>query len=237
MTASLHSIPSGGNLSVFQAATLAADAPFSLCACEEMHPRRERVERYIGSVFQAAWDARVLSFLPLLCSLEREGTLQAALGLRSANRGPLFCEQYLDVPATSAVDALHGGRCSRGDVLELGNLAASEPGQGALLYLLVTAAIHEAGIGYLIFAANRAVRLSIRRSGFTPEAVGAARPERLGGAARDWGRYYDGDPQVMIGDMRLTHQQAWSRPAMAAELQRYAATISALAVTIREYAG
>ncbi len=81
------------------------------------------------------------------------------------------------------------------------------------------------------------MRLSIRRSGFTPQAVAPARPERLGGAAQDWGRYYEGDPQVMIGDMLLTHQQACARPAMAAELERHAAMISALATTIRNHAG
>jgi hypothetical protein len=41
----------------------------------------------------------------------------------------------------------------------------------------------------------------------------------------------------MIGDMLLTHQQACARPAMAAELERHAAMISALASTIRNHAG
>ena len=236
MTASLHNALGGGTLTVLQA-TAPVTEPFVLNACEGRDPRRERIERYISSVFQAAWDARVLSFLPLLCSLEQKGTLLAALGLRSGNHGALFCEQYLDVPVTAAVDTLHGGASCRGDILELGNLAASAPGQGAVLYLLVTAAIHEAGIRYLVFAANRAVRLSIRRSGFTPQAVAPARPERLGSAAQDWGRYYEGDPQVMIGDMLLTHQQACARPAMAVELERHAAMISALATTIRNHAG
>ena len=205
-------------------------------ACPETHPRRERLEQYISSVFQAAWDARVLGFLPLLCSLQQRGDFSAALGLRSANHGPLFCEQYLARPALEEVDALHGGRCLPGNLMELGNLAASHPGQGALLYLLVTAAIHDAGIRYLIFAANRAVRLSIRRSGFTPLAIGPARPECLGAAAASWGRYYEGDPRVMVGDMALTRQQVLAQPALAKTLRNYRASIAALASSIREHA-
>lgn len=204
-------------------------------ACPAAHPRRERLEQYIASVFQASWDARVLGFLPLLCSLQQQGHFSAALGLRSANHGPLFCEQYLARPALEEVEALYGQRCLGGNLMELGNLAASHPGQGALLYLLVTAAIHDAGIRFLIFAANRAVRLSIRRSGFTPLTIGPARPECLGAAAASWGRYYEGDPQVMVGDMVLTRQQVLAQPALAKTLHEYRASIALLASTIREH--
>lgn len=206
-----------------------------LGACPETHPRRERLEQYIAGVFQAAWGARVLGFLPLLCSLQQQGHFSAALGLRSANHGPLFCEQYLARPALEEVDALYGGRCLPGNLMELGNLAASHPGQGALLYLLVTAAIHDAGIRYLIFAANRAVRVSIRRSGFTPLTIGPARAECLGAAAASWGRYYDGDPRVMVGDMALTRQQVLAQPELEATLRQYQASIAVLASAIREH--
>jgi len=206
-----------------------------LGAFPETHPGRERLEQYIAGVFQAAWDARVLGFLPLLCSLQQQGHVSAALGLRSANHGPLFCEQYLSRPALEEVEALYGGRCLPGNLMELGNLAASHPGQGALLYLLVTAAIHDAGIRYLIFAANRAVRISISRSGFTPLTLGPASAERLGAAAASWGRYYDGDPQVMVGDMALTRQQVLAQPRLATALRQYQASIAALASAIREH--
>jgi len=101
-----------------------------LGAFPETHPGRERLEQYIAGVFQAAWDARVLGFLPLLCSLQQQGHVSAALGLRSANHGPLFCEQYLSRPALEEVEALYGGRCLPGNLMELGNLAASHPGHG-----------------------------------------------------------------------------------------------------------
>ncbi|MFU8765289.1 MAG: thermostable hemolysin [Haliea sp.] len=97
------------------------------------------------------------------------------------------------------------------------------------------AAIHEAGIRYLIFAANRAVRISIRRSGFTPATIGPARAECLGAAAASWGRYYDGDPQVMVGDMALTRQQVLAQPRLAATLRHYQPSIAALASAIAEH--
>src|SRR5690606_5276556 len=97
------------------------------------------------------------------------------------------------------------------------------------------AAIHDAGIRYLIFAANRAVRVSIRRSGFTPLTIGPARPECLGAAAASWGRYYAGDPQVMVGDMVLTRRQVLAQSALARTLDEYRASIAALASAIREH--
>ncbi|HEY7775767.1 MAG TPA: thermostable hemolysin, partial [Kineobactrum sp.] len=125
--------------------------------------------------------------------------------------------------------------CTPRQVMELGNLVASTAGEGSLLYLLVTAAIHDAGVPYLVFAANRAVRLSICRSGFTPVVIGPATAECLGGASAQWGRYYEGDPMVMLGDMALTRQQVLARPAMAATVHRYRAPISALAAVIRQH--
>ncbi len=205
-----------------------------LCVSMPGDRRREAVEQYISGVFQASYDARILQFLPLLLTLEDKGMPRAALGLRSAGSGPLFAEQYLSMPVERQVAESWGRLAPRSRIMELGNLVSSSPGQSVLLYLLVTAALYEAGVQYLLFAANRAVRRSIRRTGFTPRQVCAALPECLPDGGVSWGRYYQGDPQVMLGDMALTHRQALAQPAIAALLNDYALTIQELADTLRE---
>ena len=198
-----------------------------------LEPGRERVERYIAGIFNAAYGARVLEYLPFLCTLEREGALMAALGLRSAANDTLFCEQYLDTPVESAILDEFGQAVDRSRVLELGNLVASSHGQAVFLYLLVTAALGRFGVRYLIFAANRAVRTSIRRCGFETRIICDASPSRLGRRASEWGSYYDGDPKVVLADIRGALSHGWRQDAIADIWQHESETIEALAADIR----
>ena len=202
-------------------------------ACPEAHADRERLEQYINGIFNAAYGARILEYLPLLFQLECNGSKQAALGLRSATVAPLFCEQYLDAPAQQQVKALYDRSVSRSHIMEMGNLVATEPGYSGLLYIIITVAIHQAGIEYLMFAANKRVRNSIARCGFTPKVIQGAQRSCLGAQGIDWGRYYEGDPVVMLADIELTMRQINASPALQQIIEAYQFSIPALADSIR----
>ena len=202
-------------------------------ACPETDVGREQLEQYICGIFNAAYGARILDYLPLLFQLDCNGSKQAALGLRSASVAPLFCEQYLDAPAQQLVETLFQRRASRAHIMELGNLVATEPGHSGLLYIIITAAIHEAGVEYLMFAANKQVRNSIARYGFTPKVIQGAQRSRLGAQGLDWGRYYEGDPIVMLADIALTMSQVRAQPALQQIIEAYKFSIPALADSIR----
>ncbi|MBT4521952.1 MAG: hypothetical protein HOC23_18290 [Halieaceae bacterium] len=213
----------------------AADAGHVLpvvSAIDTLDSGRERLEQYIAGIFHAAYGARILEYLPLLFSLDQEGATNAALGLRSASYAPLFCEQYLDTSVEDQVVALYGRQVGRDRIMELGNLVGSQPGQSALLYLLVVAALNEAGVEYLLFAANKAVRASITRSGFTPRVIQVAERNRLGSQKECWGTYYDGEPVVMLGDIRMTMGQIKAQPVMRQVLRAYRHSIPVLADSI-----
>ena len=140
---------------------------------------REDVQRYIAGIFQMSYGAQVTEFMPLLVSLREKGHLTSALGLRGASCGRLFCEQYLDEPVETHVQDNFGHQVQRERILEMGNLVASNPGHAALLYTLVGAAMYEAGRDYLLFTANRAVRLSLKRSGLASVPIASADRGRL----------------------------------------------------------
>ena len=206
-----------------------------VCSCLEHEVGRESLEQYISSIFSAAYDAKILEYMPLLFCLKQDETFTAALGLRSAAKGKLFCENYLDSSAQEQVLSHYGMPIQRSAIMELGNLVASAPGQSSLLYLLIAAAIHEADVKYLLFAANKTVRASIKRSGFTPKSIQVAEKERLGLVGEYWGSYYEGEPLVMLADIALTIEQANAQPLMRQVLKVYAQTIHTMAQTIREY--
>jgi hypothetical protein len=117
--------------------------------------------------------------------------------------------------------------------MELGNLVSSQPGQAVELYLLVVAALGQAGVSHLVFAANRAVRLSIKRCGFATREVCAADPAQLQGKAKMWGSYYDGDPRVVLADIGQAVEHGSTHPLISALWQRQALAIDSLADAIR----
>lgn len=201
--------------------------------CLPLEAGRPALERYIATIFHAAYGATVMEYLPLLCSLQQDGECSAALGLRGGAGQQLFCEQYLDQPVQQHVLGQFGVPVNRDRVMELGNLVSSEPGQAVLLYLLVVAALPLAGVDYLLFAANRAVMASIRRCGFDTRVLGAADPVRLGERAAEWGRYYQGQPRVVLADLGQALEHGRRHPRIRALWADNAATIQDLARSIR----
>ncbi len=191
-------------------------------------PDREEVQRYIAGVFQITHGATVNEFMPLLVSLRDHGRLTSALGLRGAAGGHLFSEQYLEEPVEEYVQAKFGRNSGRGRILEMGNLVASNPGHASLLYTLVGAALYEAGIDYLVFTANRAVRLSLKRSGLDSVPIARADRRLLAAGADKWGSYYTGDPQVMIGDVRAAMEGCTARAEVRDLVRRHRAAIDEL---------
>ena len=233
MSTASHSTSALSHSAVLSATKKDGGRLFEVKAVPEGHDGRERLEQYISSIFSAAYGARILEYLPLLFSLENGSGRQAALGLRSANCGPLFCEQYLDKSAEQYVEILYGKEAPRSQIMEMGNLVATQAGLSGLLYIIIAAAIHEAGIDYLMFAANKRVRNSIARFGFTPRTIHAAEQSCLGEKGLEWGCYYEGEPVVMLADIPRTMEQIQAQPALQKLVGRYQYVIPSLADSIR----
>ncbi|MBN7798101.1 thermostable hemolysin [Parahaliea mediterranea] len=191
------------------------------------------LSRYITQVFDSAYGARIGEFMPLLVGLFEDGMPVASLGLRRASGQTLFCERYLDQPVEYYARTLFGDDGDRGRIMELGNLAVTRSGYSMILYLVTMAALREARVDYLLFAANRSVRRSLKRCGFTPQGIDVARAERLPDGGAQWGSYYASDPMVMLADIELTARQAATRAEMVACLEHYAGSIRELAEKIQ----
>lgn len=205
----------------------------SLEFCVSGSAARDEAERFVAGVFQISYGAQLTEFMPLLVSFRQSGHLTSALGLRSALGSRLFCEKYLDEPAETQVQKVFGRRVPRDRILEMGNLVASDPGHAALLYTLVGFAMYAAGIDYVLFTANRAVRISLRRSRLTSVPIAAADRQRLKNHKDDWGSYYNGKPMVMLGDVRSAMESCTANPLVGSVLGFYQPTINELVAAIQ----
>jgi hypothetical protein len=166
-------------------------------------PARAVVESYIARRYSRCHGARIAAFMPHLLAATAGDRVAAALGLRPAQTIPLFLETYLDTPIETAVAAHLCQPVERTQVVEIGNLAASNRRAGQLLVALLIAGLRGAGFRWLVFTATRQVRERVAALGLPLHALAAADPARLGDARGAWGRYYDAEPWVMAGDLAL----------------------------------
>lgn len=161
---------------------------------------RAEVERFIEVCFAQAWGARVTEFLPWLGALRDDaGVLVGAMGMRPAETGPLFLEQYLDAPVEALLSERVGESVARAGITEVGNLAAVIPGGARWLITAMTGCLHAAGSEWVVFTGGTELLNAFHRLGLYPITLGPADPARLAPSSADWGRYYDQKPVVMAG--------------------------------------
>lgn len=166
-------------------------------------PRRDEVESFIQQTFLQRYAARISYFAPNLLLLEKGTRKIAAAGWRGADSGRLFLESYLDSPIEQTIRRLTGRDIPRERIVEVGNLASIKP--GGSLNIIGTLALHLDGLGYewVTFTATRELIGIFSRIGLPLLALRQADPACLRDQAGQWGDYYDQEPVVVAGRIRL----------------------------------
>ena len=173
--------------------------PLELALLDRANPRRNGAEAFVRTIFAQAYGARLDTFYPLLLSMTRpDGSYAAIAGVRPAGEQALFSEHYLDQPVEKILATQRRG------IVEVGNLAPASAGQARWLIGTLTAFLTGAGFSDVIFTAIPRLRNAFSRMGLPLIQLADARPDCLpNDRARDWGSYYEHDPAVYRGDLRL----------------------------------
>lgn len=174
-------------------------------------PRRQEAESFIRSVFARHYAAEVSAFAPNLLLIEEGRRLVAATGWRPAGEQALFLERYLDAPIEVAMEKLAGQTVRREKIVEVGNLAAEKPGGSLHVILALAAHLDRLGYEWVVFTATQQLIGIFSRLGLPLLALAPADPSRLGGEAGAWGSYYDTEPVVVTGRIRLALERAGRR--------------------------
>ena len=168
---------------------------------------RAELERYVQLAFQAKHGAHVRSFMPtLLAFRDRAGALGGVAGIRGADEGRLYLEQYLDRPVeqalASALATRGSERVERGQIAEVGNLAGASCRAAVRMVAQIPAYLLARRYTWIVFTATSALRGILAR--FDAPLVELARAEgpRVAGSRDEWGRYYETDPRVYAGWLR-----------------------------------
>ncbi len=118
-------------------------------------PRRAAAESFIRQVFREHYGAEVRSFAPNLMLLEDGQRIAAAAGWRCAGDEALFLETYLDEPIDQALTRLAGQPVDRRRIVEVGHLAAGQPGSSSRVILALADHLDRLGYEWVVFTATR----------------------------------------------------------------------------------
>ena len=178
--------------------------------------KREQLQRFIQSGFARQYNANVREFMPQLIAVEAFG-LKAVLGLRSA-REPLFIEQYLDQPIEKYFT--EHAPLSRTEILEVGNLVSHNRLHTTRLFMLTAISAIDSGFRFLVFSATGNVAKLLSGYGVPLTLLKIADGKKLGDKQRNWGSYYQTDPQVMALNLADVIQLCAKKPLMGRMLSQ-----------------
>jgi hypothetical protein len=95
-----------------------------------------------------------------------------------------------------------GASVTRADVVEIGNLACRGGRAAAEMVFALVPFLLGAGFGWVAFTGADTVKNLFRRMHLFPTVLCKADRALLGSSASRWGRYYEHDPEVMVGRLR-----------------------------------
>jgi len=196
---------------------------------------RAGVETYIADRFREVFSADINVYHPFLVSREMEGKINSAVGVRPGTQRPLFLEQYLEGTLEQAVELATGAAVKRSELVEIGNLASCNRFASRSLFLVLTAALAEAGFTWVVFTATEQIRSILKLLDFHPSTLCAADPRCLPDRGRDWGSYYDSKPLVQAGDIAQAMQVVSASPALSNWLALHQADVEKLAGMLKNY--
>ena len=166
-------------------------------------PRRCDVESFIRNVFAQHYGANVTYFAANLLLLEKGSRMVAAAGWLGADTDRLFLESYLDAPIEQAIGQLTGRSIQREQIVEVGNLAAIKPGGSLNIIGALASYLDKLGYEWVTFTATRELIGIFSRIGLPLLALRQADPACIRDQASQWGNYYDQNPVVVVGRIRL----------------------------------
>jgi hypothetical protein len=170
-------------------------------------PRRAAAEAFIRDIFASHYNARVSTFAPNLLLIEKHHAIMAATGWRSAQAETLFLERYLATPIENHIAKLANQPVLRERIVEVGHLASQKAGASVHIIRELASHLNEQGFEWVVFTATQELIGIFSKLGLPLLALAVADPNCLGADANNWGSYYDTQPIVVAGKIRLALQR------------------------------
>ena len=157
---------------------------------------------YVRQRYREAFGATLSPSFSHWMDKGEDGQSCAALGYRRAGDEPLFLERYLGQSIETLVSAALNRKIPRERIVEIGNFAA---GNALAMLDLWGAAANDLGSASEVAVATLTapLRSMFARIGVPITVLAPAGADRVGEDQAAWGKYYELDPQVCVGEIAL----------------------------------
>jgi len=201
---------------------------------EKAHNERAKVELAVKKVFSKSYQADVNEFLPFMFSLEQEGELLAAVGIRNANNQSLFVEKYLATPIQKIISKDSKQFVARNDVVEIGNLISEKAGMSQLLFILLAFSLEKLQIRWVSYTATAQVEKLLSKLNLSPVVITQAQESDVANGLSHWGSYYQNQPKVCYGDVKQACRQLRNNKRVTAYLSQYQKNIKQVTAQLQK---
>jgi hypothetical protein len=184
---------------------------FDIELIDRSHPARASIQQFIADRFRAQYAADLQHFCDVLIgSRGADGRWVAAVGLSHLASMQAFLEQYLERSVEEEIslrqaDTNESLLVCRSEIVEFGNLAATQPGASRALILKLAPFLRAQKIRWVTFTGPRSLFNSFIKFNYKPVVITTADPARLRGNRNIWGSYYESSPKVMFGDVNAAY--------------------------------
>lgn len=177
-------------------------APASISLSLKSHANRPEVERLIEDVYSRVYGGSIKEHYPILLSAcDDAGRVMAAVGLRDADREPLFLERYLNAPIQTVMTSVFGKDIDRRHIVEIGNLVSLHSGVSIHVFGAVAICLKQLGYTHAAVTATSSLHRSLIRLGIAACVVADADAERLADKGANWGTYYECKPKILVASV------------------------------------
>lgn len=141
---------------------------------------RNIIEQFIQRQYKQHFKADIHHFFPILISVYQQSNDQliGAVGLRYADQGSLFSEQYLNKPAEQLLARYAGQKVPRSSVVELGHFVIVNRRYLALVVRAIANFISQLEVEWLVYSVSQPMVKAMHRLHIPSRFMDFARAEK-----------------------------------------------------------
>ena len=162
---------------------------------------RHNLESRIRSGFGHHFDACIESFMPDLAVYQHVSGAHGVIGIRGASDEQLFLETYLNQPIESVIGDIVRQPILRSAIVEVGQFIVDDKAIIPDFFRDLVPFLQSRNYQWISFTATNRVQSLLTRVRFSGKAIAAATLDRIGNDVKNWGRYYEFDPCVIVGKL------------------------------------
>ena len=173
----------------------------------ENHLQRKLVEAFITKQYEKYFNVTKYEYMPVILACFFEGNLSATMGFRAAADKKLFLEQYIDEPIEYYMSQWAGQDVQRNHIIEVGSLAILNSSMGQYVIPKLVETLFQQEFEWVSFTATNTLMQFMKSLGIQLHSISKADPNRLKQGDRNWGTYYNTNPQIIIGRTSDAYRQ------------------------------